>query len=117
MTESIGKTQALDDLAQFDAIDGALEVGTVDSRPSQARVRVHRDEVFGHDKRSSHKEIVRKETGLLRFNLWRLEIFRQVPAVETIEEMARTLEFPMHEHVYDDETTPKLLNLPKRKSA
>jgi hypothetical protein len=31
MTESIGKTRALDDLAQFAAIDGALEVGTVDS--------------------------------------------------------------------------------------
>ena len=31
--------------------------------------------------------------------------------------MARALEIPMYQHFYDDEKTPKLKNLPKRKSA
>ena len=31
--------------------------------------------------------------------------------------MARALEIPVYQHFYDDEKTPKLPNLPKRKSA
>jgi len=55
--------------------------------------------------------------GLLRCNLWRLEIGRQVPTIETLEKMARALKIPMYQHFYDDEKTPKLPNLPKRRSA
>ena len=52
MAESIEKTQALDDLAQFAAaIDGALEVGTVDSLCQVKRVLgIHHNEVFAHFK-------------------------------------------------------------------
>ena len=50
MAESIEKTQALDDLAQFAAgIDGALEAGTVDSLCQVKRVLgIHRNELFAH---------------------------------------------------------------------
>ena len=52
MAESIEKTQALDDLAQFTAaIDGALEVGTVDSLCHIKDVLgIHLNEVFAHFK-------------------------------------------------------------------
>ena len=59
---------------------------------------------------------IAKKTGLLRCTLWRLEIGRQVPTIETLEKMARAPEIPMYEHFYDDEKIPKLPNLPKRKS-
>ena len=68
------------------------------------------------EKKLSQRDIAKK-TGLLRCNLWRLEIGRQVPTIETLEKMARALEIPMYQHFYDDEKTPKLPNLPKRKSA
>jgi hypothetical protein len=42
---------------------------------------------------------------------------RTVPAVETLEKMARALEIPMYQLFYDGEEPPKLPNLPKRKSA
>jgi len=50
--ESIEMSQVLDDLAQFaDAIDGALEVGTVDSICQVKRVLgIHYNEVFAHFK-------------------------------------------------------------------
>jgi hypothetical protein len=49
--------------------------------------------------------------------LWRLEIGRQVPTIETLEKMARAPEIPMYQLFFDDEKTPKLSNLPKRKPA
>ena len=64
----------------------------------------------------SHRDIAKK-MGLLRCNLWGLEIGRQVPTVETLEKMARALEIPMCQYFYDDEKTPKPPNLPKCKSA
>jgi transcriptional regulator with XRE-family HTH domain len=67
-------------------------------------------------KKLSQRDIAKK-TGLLRCNMWRLEIGRQAPTIETLEKIARALEFPMYQHFYDDEKTPKLPNLPKRKSA
>jgi hypothetical protein len=52
MADSIEKTQALDDLVQFAAaIDGALEVGTVDSLCQVKRVLgIHHNEVFAYFK-------------------------------------------------------------------
>ena len=68
------------------------------------------------EKKLSQRDIAKK-MGLLRCNLWRLEIGRQVPTIETLEKMARALEITMYQHFYDDEKTPKLPNLRKRKSA
>ena len=68
-------------------------------------------------KRSFCKETLRKKKGLLRCNMWRLEIGCHVPTIKTIEKMARALEIPMNQHFYNDGKTPKLPHLRKRKSA
>ncbi len=56
-------------------------------------------------------------TGLLRCYISRVENGHTVPAIETLEKMARALEIPMYQLFYDGEEPPELPNLPKRKSA
>jgi transcriptional regulator with XRE-family HTH domain len=75
------------------------------------RLRVLREE-----KKFSQGEI-EKRTGLLRCYISRVENGHTVPAVETLEKLARALEVPMYRLFYDGEGPPKLPNLPKRKSA
>src|SRR5882672_6090150 len=60
---------------------------------------------------------IEKRTGLLRCYISRFENGHTVPAIETLEKMARALEVPMYQLFYDGEEPPKLPNLPKRKSA
>jgi transcriptional regulator with XRE-family HTH domain len=60
---------------------------------------------------------VEKRTGLLRCYVSRIENGHTVPAVETLEKFARALEVPMYQLFYDGDKPPKLLNLPKRKTA
>jgi transcriptional regulator with XRE-family HTH domain len=60
---------------------------------------------------------VEKRTGLLRCYISRVENGYTVPAIETLEKMARALEIPMYQLFYDGEEPPKLPNLPKRKSS
>jgi len=60
---------------------------------------------------------VEKRTGLLRCYISRVENGHTVPAIETLEKMARGLEIPMYQLFYDGEEPPKLPNLPKRRSA
>ena len=59
---------------------------------------------------------IEKRTGLLRCYISRVENGHTVPAIETLEKMARALEIPMYQLFYDGEEPPKLPNLPKRKS-
>src|SRR5882762_533370 len=59
---------------------------------------------------------VEKRTGLLRCYLSRVENGHTVPAVETLEKLARAFEVPMYQLFYDGDEPPKLPNLPKRKS-
>jgi hypothetical protein len=40
-----------------------------------------------------------------------------VPAIETLEKMARALEVPLYQLFYDGEEPPELPHLPRRKSA
>ena len=75
------------------------------------RLRVLREE-----KQFSQGEI-EKRTGLLRCYISRVENGHTVPAVETLEKFARALEVPMYQLFYDGEEPPKLLNIPKRKTA
>jgi len=75
------------------------------------RLRVLREE-----KKFSQGEIG-KRTGLLRSYMSRVENGHTVPAIETLEKLARALEVPMYRLFYDGEEPPKLPNLPKRKSA
>ena len=60
---------------------------------------------------------IEKKTGLLRCYISRVENGHTVPAIETLEKMARALEIPMYRLFYDGEEPPKLPNLLKRKSA
>ena len=60
---------------------------------------------------------IEKRTGLLRCYISRVENGHTVPAIETLEKMARALEIPMYKLFYDGEEPPKLPNLPKRKSS
>jgi len=60
---------------------------------------------------------IEKRTGLLRCYISRVENSHTVPAIETLEKMARALEVPLYQLLYDGEEPPELPNLPKRKSA
>jgi len=59
---------------------------------------------------------IEKRTGLLRCYISRVENGHTVPAIETLEKMARAFEVPMYQLFYDGEEPPKLPNLPKRKT-
>jgi transcriptional regulator with XRE-family HTH domain len=60
---------------------------------------------------------IEKRTGLLRCYISRVENGHTVPAIETLEKMARALEVPLYQLFYDGEEPPQLPNLPKRKTA
>jgi transcriptional regulator with XRE-family HTH domain len=60
---------------------------------------------------------IEKRTGLLCCYISRVENGHTVPAIETLEKMARALEVPMYELFYDGEEPPKLPNLSTRKSS
>lgn len=68
-----------------------------------------------------HKQLsqgdIERRTGLLRCYVSRVENGHTVPAIETLEKIARALEVPMYQLFYDGEEPPELSNLPRRKSA
>jgi transcriptional regulator with XRE-family HTH domain len=59
---------------------------------------------------------IEKRTGLLRCYISRVENGHTVPAIETLEKLARALEVPLYQLFYDGEEPPKLPNLLKRKT-
>lgn len=68
------------------------------------------------DKKLSQGDI-EKRTGLLRCYISRVENGHTVPAIETLEKLARALEVPLYQLFYEGEEPPKLPNLLKRKTA
>jgi transcriptional regulator with XRE-family HTH domain len=68
------------------------------------------------DKKLSQGDI-EKRTGLLRCYISRVENGHTVPAIETLEKMARALEIPLYQLFYDGDEPPKLPNLLKQKSS
>ena len=60
---------------------------------------------------------IEKRTGLLRCYISRVENGHTVPAIETLEKLARAMEVPLYQLFYDGEESPVLPNLLKRKSA
>ena len=56
---------------------------------------------------------IEKRTGLLRCYISRVENGHTVPAIETLEKMARAMEVPLYQLFYDGEKPPKLPELPK----
>jgi transcriptional regulator with XRE-family HTH domain len=60
---------------------------------------------------------IEKRTGLLRCYISRVENGHTVPAIETLEKLARALEVPLYQLFYDGEKAPQLPNLLKRKTS
>jgi transcriptional regulator with XRE-family HTH domain len=60
---------------------------------------------------------IEKRTGLLRAYISRVENGHTVPAIETLEKLARALEVPLYQLFYEAEEPLTLPNLPKRKSS
>ena len=56
---------------------------------------------------------IEKRTGLLRCYISRVENGHTVPAIETLEKMARALEVPLYQLFYDGEEPPKVPSLLK----
>ncbi len=59
---------------------------------------------------------IEKRTGLLRCYISRVENGHTVPAIETLEKMARALEIPMYQLFYEGEELPQVPSLLKRNS-
>ena len=60
---------------------------------------------------------IEKRSGLFRCYISRVENGHTVPAIETLEKMARAMEIPMYQLFYDGEEPPKLPSLLKQKSS
>jgi transcriptional regulator with XRE-family HTH domain len=58
---------------------------------------------------------IEKRTGLLRCYISRVENGHTVPAIETLEKLARAMDVPLYQIFYDGEEPPKPLNVLKRK--
>jgi transcriptional regulator with XRE-family HTH domain len=59
---------------------------------------------------------IEKRTGLLRCYISRVENGHTVPAIETLEKMARAMEVPLYQLFYDGEEPPEPPTLPKLKT-
>ena len=57
---------------------------------------------------------IEKKTGLLRCYVSRVENGHTVPAIETLEKMARALEIPMYQLFYDGDKPPEVPKLLKK---
>src|SRR6266852_2176368 len=83
--------------------------------PGQRMIIGDRLRALREEKNLSQGDI-EKRTGLVRPYISRIENNHTVPAIETLEKMARALEIPMYQLFYDGDEPPKLLDLPKGKS-
>jgi transcriptional regulator with XRE-family HTH domain len=59
---------------------------------------------------------IEKRTGLLRCYISRVENGHTVPAIETLEKLARAMEVPLYQLFYDGDEPPEIPHLPKRKT-
>jgi transcriptional regulator with XRE-family HTH domain len=59
---------------------------------------------------------IEKRTGLLRCYISRVENGHTIPAIETLEKLARAMEVPLYQLFYDGEEQLKLPNPLKRKN-
>ena len=60
---------------------------------------------------------IEKRTGLLRCYISRVENGHTVPAIETLEKLARAFEVPLYQLFYEGDEPPKLPNLLRRKTS
>ena len=75
------------------------------------RLRILREE------KNLSQGAIEKRTGLLRCYISRVENGHTVPAIDTLEKMARAFEVPMYELFYEGEEPPQIPSLFKRKSS
>jgi transcriptional regulator with XRE-family HTH domain len=68
------------------------------------------------DQKNLSQGDIEKRTGLLRCYISRVENGHTVPAIETLEKMARAMEVPLYQLFYDGEEPPKPPTLPKREA-
>ena len=107
-----------------EAADDALSVGDMTttavskavSEDNPAMLIGDRLRAFREAKKLSQGDI-EERTGLLRSYFSRVENGHTVPAIETLEKMARALEVPLYQLLYDGEEPPLLPNLPKSRTA
>jgi transcriptional regulator with XRE-family HTH domain len=59
---------------------------------------------------------IEHKTGLLRCYVSRVENGHTVPAIETLEKLARAMDVPLYQLFYDGEKPPELPALPKREN-
>jgi transcriptional regulator with XRE-family HTH domain len=71
---------------------------------------------FREDKNLSQGDI-EERTGLLRCYISRVENGHTIPALDTIEKLARALEVPLFYMFYDGEEPPQLTKLPRHNSS
>ena len=71
---------------------------------------------FREQKKLSQGDI-EKRTGLLRCYISRVENNHTVPAIETLEKMARALEVPLYQLFYEGDEVANLPRLSKHKAA
>lgn len=69
------------------------------------------------ERKNLSQEDIEKRTGLLRCYISQVENGHTVPAIETLEKLARAFEVPLCQIFYDGEEPPKLPNLPNRKTS
>ena len=60
---------------------------------------------------------IEKRTGLLRCYISRVENGHTVPAIETLEKMARALEVPLYQLFYEGDEPPKIPHLLKHRTS
>ncbi|HWG58404.1 MAG TPA: helix-turn-helix transcriptional regulator [Candidatus Acidoferrales bacterium] len=68
------------------------------------------------DSKNMSQGDIERRTGLLRCYISRVENGHTVPALETLEKMARAMEIPLYQIFYEggEGEEPKMLNLPPR---
>ena len=69
------------------------------------------------EQKNLSQEDIEKRTGLLRCYISQVENGHTVPAIETLEKLARAFEVPLYQIFYEGEEPPKLPNLPNRKTS
>jgi transcriptional regulator with XRE-family HTH domain len=57
---------------------------------------------------------IEKRTGLLRCYISRVENGHAVPAIETLEKLARAMDVPLYQLFYDGDEPPKVMSVLKR---
>src|SRR5437764_14897272 len=96
-----------------------LQSSSVEWSEQESRVKMiigDRLRAVREEKKLSQGDI-EKRTGLLRCYISRVENGHTIPAIETLEKMARALEVPLYQLFYDGDEPPNVPNLLKQRAS